>query len=116
MDDDKQPDTQFDTQPGRNGGTLKRGSNPKPKGAISLTTRLVKALKAKDPESNRAQADLLADDIIRHARGGNAAYAKLIYDRVEGPVTQKLEINVEDIPDDRLIAILNQQAGSRSET
>jgi len=70
-------------QPGQSG-------NPggRPKGSVSLTTVLREVLD-EDPEVAKA----MIRGGLTSAKEGNAAWAKLIFDRVDGPQTQKLEID-----------------------
>ena len=100
-----------DSQPGRNGGTLKRGGNPKKKGAVNLTTRLEKVLREqvvidKETGAKQTRAEILIRAMIVQAAKGNGAAMKIIFDRVDGPLTQKVVVDVKEIPDDRLIALL----------
>lgn len=78
------------TRPGRNGGTLKADAGPgRPKGSLSLTAYIKKAL-AKDDD---AKAKILADAWIMQAAKGNGVIAKQLWDRVDGPVTDKIELS-----------------------
>lgn len=66
------------------------GGPGRPKGSVSLTTLLKKALKEttiaghKLPDGVNA-ADFLIQAVIKHAVGGNGAYMKEIFSRVDGP-------------------------------
>lgn len=80
------------TRPGRNGGTLRSGGDAgpgRPKGSVSITAYIRKAL-AQDDD---AKAKILADAWIMQAAKGNGVIAKQLWDRVDGPVTDKLELS-----------------------
>lgn len=73
--------TQF--QPGQSG-------NPggRPKGSGKTTAALYRILE------DDAQADLLAKALLRLAKKGNAAAIKQVMDRVDGPITEKVDTNL----------------------
>ena len=68
--------------------------------------------------SRRLNARRLADAILRHALAGNGAYLKALLDRVEGPMTQRLEVeDVTELSDDeraeRTLALLERARARR---
>lgn len=72
------------------------GGGPKPKNRI--VTDELETLMGEiggNGKSRRQNARRLADAILEHAIAGNGAYLKALMDRLEGPITQKLE--VEDV-------------------
>ncbi len=68
----------------------------RPLGSVSLTTRIKEALAADDDR----KAKIFADALILQACKGNGTAIKAILDRVDGPVTQKLEAEIS--PDSRV--------------
>lgn len=76
------------TRPGRNGGTLKAEAGPgRPKGSLSLTAYIKKAL----AQNNDAKAKILADAWIMQAAKGNGVIAKQLWDRIDGPVVDTVK-------------------------
>jgi len=94
-------------------------ANPsgRPKGTISLTTRVKRTLdqRAKDVPwcasiartvgvdlvkyPDTLVAEVYAASIIFHGAKGEAAYAKMAFDRIDGPVAQRVEV-MPGMPDD----------------
>lgn len=70
-------------------GTFAAGvsGNPsgRPKGA-SLTSILRNCLDAEDAKSGKLHAELLIEALIREGKKGSSRHAKLIFDRIDGPV------------------------------
>lgn len=64
----------------------------RPKGSLSLTNEIKKVLEALDPASKKTVLELLAIAATKQAMKGNGAYFKEIIDRLEGKVTDKVEI------------------------
>lgn len=87
------------SRPGRNGGRLNAGPGPgRPPGSISLTTLLKRAL-----EDRPQDAQAVVAKIIEDAINGDVAARKLILERVDGAVPQR--INIGQLSDAQLIAL-----------
>lgn len=73
--------------PQPHGGSLQRGGPGRPKGSISLTRLLEDKLKEGDT----------AKDVIKwtldQAKLGNAAALKILWDRIDGPIITKVELD-----------------------
>lgn len=80
------------TYPGRNGGTLHRGGPGRPKGSLSLKVILERELK----KNGRLAATNLVKSTILNAAKGNGAALKIIFDRIDGPVAERLELTGSD--------------------
>jgi hypothetical protein len=83
-------DTKGRFQPGVSGNPAGGG---RPKGSVSITKHLREALEAQDEK----QAKQLAQAIILQAAKGNGAAMKAVLDRIDGPVVQKIEAEIEDV-------------------
>lgn len=68
-------------------------ANPggRPKNEVSLTYYIKEAIRERDYE----QAKALARAYVEHAKAGNAPYAKIVIDRVDGPVVEKQDITAD---------------------
>lgn len=76
------------TQPGRNGGTLKADAGPgRPAGSVSLVSALKRELR-ENPEKLQA----IVDATIQAAIEGDTSARKLVFDRIDGPMTEKVEV------------------------
>jgi Family of unknown function (DUF5681) len=77
-----------------------KSGNPsgRPKGAVSLKEELSRALN----ECEGRERKRFIQSVIEHANNGNAAYAALLWDRVEGKVTQPLDIRVNGVEVDAI--------------
>ena len=77
-----------------------KSGNPsgRPKGAVSLKEELSRALN----ECEGRERKRFIQSVIEHANNGNAAYAALLWDRVEGKVTQPLDIRVNGVEIDAI--------------
>jgi hypothetical protein len=69
-----------------------QSGNPggRPKGSISLTTVLRTRLQ------DETLANELVDSTISQAKAGNPVALKLLWDRIDGPVLQKVEATIDD--------------------
>jgi len=65
--------------------------NGRPEGSLSLTTAIKKILNSVDEKTGKRILDLLATATIKHAMQGKDAYLKLIMERLEGKVPDKIE-------------------------
>lgn len=75
------------TRPGKNGGTLKNDAGPgRPKGP-QLATLIKRLLYA----NNNKVAKELAASLIMQAKRGNQQAIKQLWDRIDGPITEKIE-------------------------
>lgn len=83
-------------RPIQKGQVLNPGGRPK--GSVSLKTELSNALNACDG----AERKRFIQSVIEHANNGNAAYAALLWDRIEGKVTQPLDIRVNGVEVDAI--------------
>jgi hypothetical protein len=70
-----------------------QSGNPKgrPKGSLSLTEHLKAQLRANDG----AEARAVVVAVVEGAKGGDAALQKLAWDRVDGPVAQRVVLEGE---------------------
>ena len=90
-------------KPGQSGNPAGR-----PPGSISLVSALKKHLKENPDEVKQI---VLAT--IRDAKEGDAQARKLVWDRIDGPVAQ--QINVSQLTDDQLLAVLAAAGTGESE-
>jgi hypothetical protein len=71
----------------------KRG---RPKGSLSLTNEIKKILGGVDEASKKTILELLAIAAAKQAIKGNSAYFKEIIERLDGKITDKTELTVND--------------------
>jgi len=69
--------------------------NGRPKGRVSLTSRLRSQLLEELPnaQSDKVKADLIIHALVEEARAGNMQAIICILDRLEGKVTDKVEMS-----------------------
>jgi hypothetical protein len=77
-------------KPGQSGNPSGR-----PKGSVSITHYIRKALE----ECDDVRAKELADSLINNAINGNAGAIKEVLSRIDGPVVQKIEHNDVSLTD-----------------
>ena len=68
-------------QPGKSGNPTGRG---KGLGPTDMLRRMF--------HENSGNAEAFAAAVIAHARNGNAAFARMVFDRLDGLLTQKVEV------------------------
>lgn len=90
---------------GSNNGRFKPGhpGGPgRPKGSVSLTTKLRQQLgqeakfKDREPGHGITYADILAKKVVDMALAGDARMITLIYDRIDGKVPENLGASQDD--------------------
>ena len=102
------------TQPGRNGGTLKADAGPgRPKGSVSLVGALRKEL-IEHPE----KVQEIVDATIQAAISGDTQARKLVFDRIDGPMMEKVEVTNVSLTEseraERVAAILDRGRARRA--
>lgn len=70
--------------------------NGRPKGSLSLTNEIKKILAGVDEASKKTILELLAIAAAKQAMKGNSAYFKEIIERLDGKVTDKIELTGKD--------------------
>lgn len=80
------PPKEYQFKPGQSG-------NPsgKPKGAVSLVRLIREALR----ENDEAAAKAIVKAAIDQAKEGNDKHLRMLLDRIDGPVVNKIEASVE---------------------
>ena len=71
----------------------KRG---RPKGSLSIINAIKKVLAGYDEKSKKQVLELFATAVVKNAMQGKDAYFKLIIERVDGKVTDKIEQTGKD--------------------
>jgi ribosomal protein L17 len=74
---------------GNPGWTVGRSGNPTGKSKTKILTDQLKALLVQDPKRVRN----IADKVIELAEGGDLEATKLIFERLEGRVSQTIDVN-----------------------
>jgi hypothetical protein len=70
--------------------------NGRPKGSLSLINEIKKVLEGIDETSKKSILELLAIAAAKQAIKGNSAYFKEIIERIDGKVTDKTELTVNN--------------------
>lgn len=70
--------------------------NGRPKGSLSLTNEIKKILAGVDEASQKTILELLAIAAAKQAMKGNSAYFREIIERLDGKVTDKIELTGKD--------------------
>ena len=100
------------TQPGRNGGTLKADAGPgRPAGSVSLVGALRREL-----IENPHRVKEIVNATIQAAIEGDTSARKLVFDRIDGALAEKLEVtNVSLTESERMerLAALADRARAR---
>jgi len=78
-------------RPGPKGGMLRVGGPGRPKGSLSLTALL------KEKLAEGTNADELIQSTLEQAKAGNPAAMKILWDRMEGPMTTVSQVTVDDV-------------------
>jgi hypothetical protein len=68
----------------------------RPKGSLSLTNEIKKVLEGVDEASRKSILELLAISATKQAIKGNSPYFKEIIERLDGKVTDKIELTGKD--------------------
>ena len=79
----------------------------KPKGTISLTTKIKNRLKAIGPDGKREVIEQLADNIVQDALDGKDGLNKLIWAYLDGMPRQSLGLGGENVGDPLKFTIVN---------
>jgi len=70
---------------------LRVGGPGRPKGSLSLTALL------KEKLAEGTNADELIQSTLEQAKAGNPAAMKILWDRMEGPMTTVSQVTVDDV-------------------
>ena len=81
----------MEIRPGPRGGMLRIGGPGRPKGSLSLTALL------KEKLAEGTIADELIQSTLEQAKAGNPAAMKILWDRMEGPMTTVSQLTVDDV-------------------
>ncbi len=63
----------------------------RPRGRVSVVNLLLRKLTEKLPDGKQRNVDAIADQLIFLARGGDLDAIKVVLDRVDGKVVERLE-------------------------
>lgn len=67
-----------------------------PKGFLPITSRVKNLLAEASRSGDSTKADAVAAALLKYAMKGSHHHLRIMLDRIEGPVTQKVEHSVEE--------------------
>ena len=69
----------------------------RPRGAVSLTTRVMRVLKRRvnpaDPNDARTIADVISEAIVKQAAKGKTDIVRMLWDRCDGKVPDQIQVS-----------------------